>query len=177
MTTSSHQEAIVSQGIPWLIGIDTELVNTCIVSFTLLVVHAQLLLHVTIMLPSLTSSPGSLHPTHVQGSSAGGSRLNSSRRRSMRRIMYALWPLRIVMQCPPVVECDDLQPPLALPPLFSEGDTASISSLKSKKARRTRRLAISKRMLQDRMNADAAMALQLNNSLNPAPRRRCSVVQ
>ena len=73
--------------------------------------------------------------------------------------MYALSPLEIVMQCPPVVECDDSQPPLALPPVFSEEDMASISSLKSKKARRARRLAITKRLLQDQLKADAAMAL------------------
>ena len=127
------REAIASQGIPWLIGIDMELVNTCRVSFTLHVVHAQLLLHVTIVLPSLTSPPGSLHPAHMQGSSARGSRLSSSRRRSRRRLMYALSPLKIIMQCPPVVELDDLQPPLALQPVFSEGDLASIASLKSKR--------------------------------------------
>ena len=166
------QEAIASQGIPWLIGIDMELVNTCRVSFTLHVVHAQLTpLCMTIMLPSLTSgSSGSLYLAHVQGSSAGGSRLNSSRRHSRRRITYALSPLEIIMQCPPVVECDDVQPPLALPPVFSEEDMASISSLKSRKARRARRLAISKRMLQDQLHADAAMALQLNNSWNLARR-------
>ena len=47
--------------------------------------------------------------------------------------MYALSPLEIVMQCPPVVECDDSQQPLALQPVFSEEDLASISSLNSKK--------------------------------------------
>ena len=179
MHTVTVRETIASQGIPWLTGIDMELVNTCRVSFTLHVVHAQLTpLRVTIMLPSLTSdSSSSLHPAHVQGSSAGGSRLNSSRRRSRRRIMYALSPLEIVMQCPPVVECDDSQPPLALPPVFSEEDMASISSLKSKKARRARRLAITKRLLQDQLKADAAMALELSNSWNPAPRRRHSVAR
>jgi hypothetical protein len=156
-----------------------ELVNTCTVSFTLHVVHAQLTpLRVTIMLPSLTSgSSSSLHPAHVQGSSAGGSRLNSSRRRSRRRIMYALSPLKIIMQCPPVVECDDSQQPLALQPVFSEEDLASISSLTSKKARRARRLAITRRLLQDQVKADAAMALELSNSWNPAPRQRHSVAR
>ena len=156
-----------------------ELVNTCTVSFTLHVVHAQLTpLRVTIMLPSLTSgSSSSLHPAHVQGSSAGGSRLNSSRRRSRRRIMYALSPLKIIMQCPPVVECDDSQQPLALQPVFSEEDLASISSLNSKKARRARRLAITRRLLQDQVKADAAMALELSNSWNPAPRKRHSVAR
>ena len=156
-----------------------ELVNTCTVSFTLHVVHAQLTpLRVTVMLPSLTSgSSSSLHPAHVQGSSAGGSRLNSSRRRSRRRIMYALSPLKIIMQCPPVVECDDSQQPLALQPVFSEEDLASISSLTSKKARRARRLAITRRLLQDQVKADAAMALELSNSWNPAPRQRHSVAR
>ena len=47
------REVIASQGIPWLIEIDMELVNTRRVAFTPHVGHAQLLLHVTVC--SLTS--------------------------------------------------------------------------------------------------------------------------
>ena len=90
---------------------------------------------------------------------------------------YAMSPLVIRMQCPPVVACDDHQQLVALHQVFSEEDLASISSHNSKKARQNCRRGILKRIRSEQLEADAAFALQLNDSLNPAPRRRCSVVR
>ena len=90
---------------------------------------------------------------------------------------YAMSPLVIRMQCPPVVACDDHQQPMALQPVFSEEDLASISSHNSKKARQNCKRGILKRIRSEQLEADAAFALQVNDSLNPAPRRRCSVVR
>ena len=90
---------------------------------------------------------------------------------------YAMSPLVIRMQCPPVVACDDHQQLVALHQVFSEEDLASISSHNSKKARQNCRRGILKRIRSEQLEADAAFALQVNDSLNPAPRRRCSVVR
>ena len=62
--------------------------------------------------------------------------------------------------------------PLVLQPVFSEEDLASIASRTSKKARQAVKAAILKRRLEEQLQSDMAAAVQLKNSLNPAPRQR-----
>ena len=75
------------------------------------------------------------------------------------------------MQHPPASESAS-QHPFVLQPVFSTEDLASIASRTSKKTRQAIEAAILKSRRKEQLRSDIAAAVQLNDSLNPAPRKR-----
>jgi hypothetical protein len=120
------------------------------------------------------SHSASMYPAHVLGLTSSGSRINKNRRHTRHKMRYALSPLNIAMQHPLASECA-VQPPLVLQPVFSEEDWNSINSRTSKRARQACKAAILKRQRDEQLQSDLAAAVQLNDSLNPAPRQRRAI--
>ena len=120
------------------------------------------------------SHSASMYPAHVLGLTSSGSRINKNRRHTRHKMRYALSPLNIAMQHPLASECA-VQQPLVLQPVFSEEDWNSINSRTSKRARQACKAAILKRQRDEQLQSDLAAAVQLNDSLNPAPRQRRAI--